>query len=67
MFTVILTVILIMPPDVDDVKHDRRMASIEECSTAAQAWIEQDAHAAGHGVVGFAAMCGVMPIPGRDG
>lgn len=65
MFTVILTVILVMPPDKDDLKQDRAMPSIEECWSAAAAWVAQDAKAAG--AVGFQAACMVTPIPGRDG
>lgn len=65
MFAVILTVILIMPPDKDDMKQDRIMSSIEECWSTAAAWVAQDAKAAG--TVGFQAACMLTPIPGRDG
>jgi hypothetical protein len=65
MFTVILTIILIMPADQKDIQQAREMTSLDECWSAARAWTDQDAKAAG--VAGFAAACASTPTPGRDG
>lgn len=62
MFTIILTVILIMPADQKDIKQSRPMASLEECFSAARAWLDQDAGASG--AVGFAAGCSSTRAPG---
>lgn len=65
MFTVILTVILIMPGEAKDITQARPMPSMSECWETAAAWVAQDAKAAG--AEGFAAGCSVTPTPGRDG
>lgn len=57
--TIILTVILIMPPGKDDIQQNHDMPSLTECFAAARAWVEQDIKASGG--VGFAAGCQVMP------
>jgi hypothetical protein len=67
MFTVILTVILIMGPGKDDITQSRQMASLLECFDAALAWDEQDARKAGADVVGFASGCSIQPTQGQDG
>ena len=68
MLTIILTVIMIMPGDKPDVSQSHEMSSLEECSSAARAWLEQDAKAAG--VAGFASGCSITDTrtdsPGED-
>ena len=64
MFTVVLTIIAVMGPGKDDLSQGRKMASLDECWTAARAWTDQDAKAAG--VTGFAAGCSISPTPGKD-
>ena len=66
MFTVTLTVILIMGPGKDDLTQSHQMKSLLECFDAALAWDEQT-NAAALGAVGFAAGCSVTPTEGRDG
>lgn len=65
MFTIILTVILIMPKDVKDIQQSLEMPTINECVTAANEWLSQDVKISGG--VGLVAGCSVNPIEGVDG
>lgn len=65
MFTIILTVILIMPADVHDIKQSAEMKTLQECMTAANDWLAQDIKKSGG--VGLVAGCSLSPIEGEDG
>lgn len=65
MFTVILTVILIMPADTKDIKQSRNMPTLDDCMRAANDWLLQDVKKSGG--VGLVAGCSLNPIAGTDG
>lgn len=65
MFTIILTVTLIMPPGHAPISQERPMSSAAECAKAVQAWIEQDISATG--AIALDAGCTSSATPGRDG
>lgn len=64
-FVILLTVVLVMPEGKEDLQETRRVETLAECWSAAQAWMEQDAHKAGG--IGLAASCQRVEAPGEDG
>jgi hypothetical protein len=57
MFEIMLTVILVMPPNVKDITQERHMDSKEACWQAAKDWLDQDISKSGG--VGFMAGCSI--------
>ena len=65
MFTIILTVILIMPKGVEDITQSRDMPTMQECMAAANDWLSQDVEKSGG--KGLGAGCSISPTDGMNG
>jgi hypothetical protein len=58
MFEIVLTVILVMPPNVKDIQQEHHMETKEACWQAAKDWLDQDIGKSGG--VGFMAGCSIV-------